>query len=177
VPLAIPFDNSYARLPAAFHTRQAAAAVRAPRLIRFNAALAGELGIAIGDDDTLARAFSGNETPEGAAPLAQVYAGHQFGGFSPQLGDGRALLLGEVVDREGRRRDIQLKGSGPTPYSRMGDGRAWLGPVLRDRRAGLARGGRAAGGCALAGRGQPYPRRHLPVFRRAARSRQPARAL
>ncbi|PKQ10968.1 MAG: YdiU family protein [Alphaproteobacteria bacterium HGW-Alphaproteobacteria-1] len=132
MPLAIPFDNSYARLPAAFHTRQAAAEVRAPRLIRFNAPLAEELGITIGDDDTLARVFSGNETPEGADPLAQVYAGHQFGGFSPQLGDGRALLLGEVVDSAGQRRDIQLKGSGPTPYSRMGDGRAWLGPVLRE---------------------------------------------
>ncbi len=130
--LSIPFDNSYARLPAPFHTRQAAAPVRAPRLIRFNAALACELGITGGDDATLARVFSGNESPEGAAPLAQVYAGHQFGGFSPQLGDGRALLLGEVVDRAGHRRDIQLKGSGPTPYSRMGDGRAWLGPVLRE---------------------------------------------
>jgi len=130
--LSIPFDNSYARLPAPFHTRQAAAPVRAPRLIRFNAALACELGITGGDDATLARVFSGNEPPEGAAPLAQVYAGHQFGGFSPRLGDGRALLLGEVVDRAGHRRDIQLKGSGPTPYSRMGDGRAWLGPVLRE---------------------------------------------
>ena len=130
--LAIPFDNSYVRLPAQFHTRQGAVPVRAPRLLRFNAALAAELGITGGDAATLAQVFSGNETPEGAAPLAQVYAGHQFGGFSPQLGDGRALLLGEVVDRQGRRRDIQLKGSGPTPYSRMGDGRAWLGPVLRE---------------------------------------------
>ena len=76
--------------------------------------------------------------PEGAAPLAQAYAGHQFGGFSPQLGDGRALLLGEVLDRRGQRRDIQLKGSGPTPFSRSGDGRAALGPVLREYLLGEA---------------------------------------
>jgi uncharacterized protein YdiU (UPF0061 family) len=80
----------------------------------------------------MAAVFAGNAVPDGAAPLAQVYAGHQFGGFSPQLGDGRALLLGEVIGRDGQRRDIQLKGSGQTPYSRMGDGRAWLGPVLRE---------------------------------------------
>ncbi|MBE0452318.1 MAG: YdiU family protein [Roseovarius sp.] len=130
--LAIPFDNSYARLPEQFYTRQVATRVCAPRLIRFNEGLAAELGIAGGDEAALAAAFSGNETPKGAEPLAQVYAGHQFGGFSPQLGDGRALLLGELVDNTGQRRDIQLKGSGPTPYSRMGDGRAWLGPVLRE---------------------------------------------
>src|SRR4029077_16809575 len=82
--------------------------------------------------------FAGNETPERAAPLAQAYAGHQFGGFAPQLGDGRALLLGEVIDRHGRRRDIQLKGSGPTPFSRAGDGRAALGPVLREYLIGEA---------------------------------------
>jgi uncharacterized protein YdiU (UPF0061 family) len=130
--LEIPFQNSYAQLPARFYTRQSALAVRAPRLIQFNRELASELGIPDTPDADLARTFSGNEVPQGAAPLAQVYAGHQFGGFSPQLGDGRALLLGEVIDRTGQRRDIQLKGSGPTPYSRMGDGRAWLGPVLRE---------------------------------------------
>jgi uncharacterized protein YdiU (UPF0061 family) len=130
--LHLPFDNSYARLPDRFYTRQGAVPVRAPRLIAWNAGLADELGITGGDEAARARIFSGNEVPEGAAPLAQVYAGHQFGGFSPQLGDGRALLLGEVVDGAGHRRDIQLKGSGPTPYSRMGDGRAWLGPVLRE---------------------------------------------
>ena len=131
--LALTFDNSYAQLPARFYTRQSAVPVRAPRLIAWNAGLAQALGInGSADDDTLARIFAGNEAPAGADPLAQVYAGHQFGGFSPQLGDGRALLLGEVVDRDGQRRDIQLKGSGPTPYSRMGDGRAWLGPVLRE---------------------------------------------
>ncbi len=128
----IPFTNSYGALPARFFTRQTAVPVRAPRLIRFNADLAAELGISETDSATLAQVFAGNSVPEGADPLAQVYAGHQFGGFSPQLGDGRALLLGEVVDRAGLRRDIQLKGSGPTPYSRMGDGRAWLGPVLRE---------------------------------------------
>jgi len=128
----IPFNNSYAALPARFFTRQTAVPVRAPRLIRYNTDLATELGIPETDRATLAQVFAGNDVPVGADPLAQVYAGHQFGGFSPQLGDGRALLLGEVVDRQGTRRDIQLKGSGPTPYSRMGDGRAWLGPVLRE---------------------------------------------
>lgn len=128
----IPFDNSYARLPTEFYARQAPVPVRAPQLIRFNAALAAELGINGGTPEEMARIFAGNTLPEGAAPLAQAYAGHQFGGFSPQLGDGRAVLLGEVVDRAGRRRDLQLKGSGPTPFSRNGDGRAWLGPVLRE---------------------------------------------
>lgn len=131
--LALRFDNSYARLPGDFFTRLAPTPVAAPRLMAFNAGLAEELGLTdIPDEATLAATFSGNTPPEGAAPLAQVYAGHQFGGFSPQLGDGRAILLGEVLDRAGRRRDIQLKGSGPTPYSRMGDGRAWVGPVLRE---------------------------------------------
>ena len=128
----IPFENSYVNLPARFYTQQSALPVRAPHLIRFNRDLAAELGISDASETELAGIFSGNQLPEGASPLAQVYAGHQFGGFSPQLGDGRALLLGEVIDRNGRRRDIQLKGSGPTPYSRMGDGRAWLGPVLRE---------------------------------------------
>lgn len=129
--LTIPFDNSYARLPARFYTRIDPKPVTAPLLIRFNRALAAELGITPGSDDEMARFFSGNAVPEGAEPLAQAYAGHQFGGFSPQLGDGRANLLGEAV-ANGKRFDIQLKGSGPTPYSRMGDGRAWLGPVLRE---------------------------------------------
>ena len=129
--LQIPFDNSYARLPDRFFTRLSPVPVRAPRLIAFNTPLAAELGIPAADEDTMARIFSGNELPEGADPLAQAYAGHQFGGFSPQLGDGRANLLGEVL-QDGRRVDIQLKGSGPTPYSRMGDGRAWMGPVLRE---------------------------------------------
>ena len=129
--LHIPFDNSYARLPPRFYTRMTPVPVKQPRLVAFNHDLAKELGITPGPQDEMARVFSGNEIPDGAEPLAQAYAGHQFGGFSPQLGDGRANLLGETLTN-GIRRDIHLKGSGPTPYSRMGDGRAWLGPVLRE---------------------------------------------
>ncbi len=130
--LQIPFDNSYVTLPPRFFTRHLPEPVDRPDLVKFNHALATELGITPGTALEMAEVFSGNALPEGAAPLAQVYAGHQFGGFSPQLGDGRAILLGEVVDRNGIRRDIQLKGAGRTPYSRRGDGRAWLGPVLRE---------------------------------------------
>lgn len=130
--LNIPFDNTYGQLPAGFFTRLNPMPVKTPALIAFNGALADTLGITRGPDEAMAQAFSGNTPPEGADPLAQVYAGHQFGGFSPQLGDGRANLLGEVISTDGHRYDIQLKGSGPTPYSRMGDGRAWLGPVLRE---------------------------------------------
>ena len=113
----IPFDNSYARLPEGFYTRLGPTPVRAPGLIRVNQELAAELHI---DADWLASAegvamVAGNHTPPGAEPLAAVYAGHQFGSYNPQLGDGRALLLGEVVTGDGRRFDIQLKGSGPTP--------------------------------------------------------------
>ena len=130
--ISIPFDNSYARLPAQLFTKQLPTPVKDPRLIAFNSALAEDLGIqSLPDDATLASIFAGNEVPEGAAPLAQLYAGHQFGHWNPQLGDGRAILLGETKGPMGRR-DIQLKGSGPTPYSRNGDGRAWLGPVLRE---------------------------------------------
>jgi uncharacterized protein YdiU (UPF0061 family) len=130
----IPFDNSYARLPDRFFARVKPTPVAAPRLIRVNAPLATELGI---DPEWLAsdegvRVLAGNRIPEGAEPIATAYSGHQFGGFSPQLGDGRAILLGEVVDRGGTRRDIQLKGPGPTPFSRRGDGRAALGPVIRE---------------------------------------------
>ncbi|SFP09065.1 protein adenylyltransferase SelO [Tranquillimonas alkanivorans] len=128
------FDNSYARLPERFYVRQPPAPVRAPGLIRVNRDLARHLRIdadALESPDGLA-VLAGNAVPNGADPLAQAYAGHQFGGWVPQLGDGRALLLGEVVDVDGVRRDIQLKGSGPTPFSRRGDGRAWLGPVLRE---------------------------------------------
>ncbi|ETX30766.1 protein adenylyltransferase SelO [Roseivivax isoporae] len=131
--IAIPFDNSYSALPEGFYTRLAPEPVAAPSLVAFNADLAALLRIDVPTDrDELAAIFSGNAVPEGAAPLAQLYAGHQFGQFNPQLGDGRAHLLGEVVGTDGVRRDIQLKGSGRTPYSRMGDGRAWLGPVLRE---------------------------------------------
>jgi uncharacterized protein YdiU (UPF0061 family) len=130
----IPFDNSYARLPAAFYTSALPTPVSAPELVKVNVDLALQLGI---DPAALATpegvAFlTGKQVPEGADPIAMAYAGHQFGQFVPQLGDGRAILLGEVIDRNGIRRDIQLKGSGPTPYSRRGDGRAALGPVLRE---------------------------------------------
>ncbi len=130
--LTASFDNSYARLPATFYTRQTPEPVRAPRLISYNAQLGALLGISEASDAERAAVFAGVEMPEGAAPLAQLYAGHQFGTFNPQLGDGRALLLGEVLGTDGQRYDIQLKGSGRTPYSRSGDGRAWLGPVLRE---------------------------------------------
>lgn len=128
------FDNSYQRLPERFFRAVKPATVRAPRLIRFNAELASELGLDFSDvdDARLAEIFSGNDLPEGAASLAMAYAGHQFGNFVPQLGDGRAILIGEVVDDNGVRRDIQLKGAGATPFSRNGDGRAALGPVLRE---------------------------------------------
>lgn len=130
--LTIPFDNSYARLPDQLFSRLPPTAVTAPKLIAFNQALADELGISnYGSAAERAEVFSGNRVPTGADPLAQLYAGHQFGHWNPQLGDGRALLLGETISAAGRR-DIQLKGSGPTPYSRNGDGRAWLGPVLRE---------------------------------------------
>ncbi len=130
----IPFDNSYARELEGLYVAWQPAQVAAPRLLFLNAALAGELGL---DVDALrgeagASLFAGNAVPEGAQPLAQAYAGHQFGGFSPQLGDGRALLLGEILDREGQRRDIAFKGSGRTPFSRGGDGKAAIGPMLRE---------------------------------------------
>ncbi len=133
-PPLFPFDNSYARLPDRFYARLAPTPVSAPRLLRLNLPLAAELGL---DATALAApggvaVLAGNRVPAEAQSLAMAYAGHQFGGFSPQLGDGRAILLGEVIDRQGRRRDIQLKGSGPTPFSRNGDGRAAIGPVLRE---------------------------------------------
>jgi serine/tyrosine/threonine adenylyltransferase len=134
------FDNTYARELEGFYVPWKAAQVAQPRLVKLNIELAEELGLDATALDSAdgARIFAGNQTPEGAVPLAQAYAGHQFGGFAPQLGDGRALLLGEVIDRNGRRRDIQLKGSGPTPFSRAGDGRAALGPVLREYLIGEA---------------------------------------
>lgn len=130
----IAFDNSYARLPQRFYATVAPTPVAAPRLIRLNRPLALELGLSpdwLEGPEGVAM-LSGNSVPAGAASIATAYAGHQFGGFSPQLGDGRAILLGELVDRRGRRRDLQLKGAGPTPFSRRGDGRAALGPVLRE---------------------------------------------
>ncbi len=129
-----PFQNTYAALPANFFARVAPTPVAAPRLIKLNRPLAVHLGL---DPDLLATAegaeiLAGKTLPAGADPIAMAYAGHQFGHFVPQLGDGRAILLGEVIDRDGVRRDIQLKGSGPTPFSRRGVGRAALGPVLRE---------------------------------------------
>ena len=132
--LSIAFDNSYARLPERFSARVAPTKVREPRIIKVNHALALELGLdpQLLDSPEGAQILAGNVVPDGAASIALAYAGHQFGGFSRQLGDGRAILLGEVLATNGARRDIQLKGSGPTPFSRRGDGRAALGPVLRE---------------------------------------------
>ncbi len=127
------FDNSYARLPDRFFTRTPPTAVAAPRMLKFNQALADEIGLDLpADEQTRAKIFAGNLAPDGSEPLALAYAGHQFGHFVPQLGDGRAVLIGEIIARDGRRLDMQLKGSGRTPFSRGGDGRAAYGPVLRE---------------------------------------------
>jgi len=130
----IDFDNSYARLPERFYARLPPTPVARPSLIQLNESLAHHLGL---DPERLrspegVEVLGGNRVPDGADPIAQAYAGFQFGGWVPQLGDGRAILLGETVDRDGMRRDIQLKGSGRTPFSRGGDGRAGVGPVLRE---------------------------------------------
>jgi serine/tyrosine/threonine adenylyltransferase len=132
--ISLAFDNSYSRLPDRFFARVDPASPPQPRLIALNRPLAAELGL---DPAWLASAdgldfLTGRVVVGGSEPIATAYAGHQFGNFVPQLGDGRAILLGEVIDGEGRRRDIQLKGAGQTPFSRMGDGRAALGPVLRE---------------------------------------------
>ena len=131
---AFRFDNSFARVLPGFYEPWQPTAAPAPRLLYLNPSLADELGLDVAslDDAALAALFAGNMLPEGAEPLAQAYAGHQFGGFSPRLGDGRALLLGEVIDRHGRRRDIAFKGSGRTPFARGGDGKAAVGPMLRE---------------------------------------------
>jgi len=128
------FDNSFARELEGFYVPWRPAPVPTPRLLFLNHSLAAELGLdaAALDDAAWAATFAGNTLPDGAEPLAQAYAGHQFGGFSPQLGDGRALLIGEVIDRQGRRRDIAFKGSGRTPFARNGDGKAAVGPMLRE---------------------------------------------
>ncbi len=130
----LPFDNSYSELPAQFYTAQIPTPVSEPGLVRINREVAQLLDI---DPEWLEskagiEILAGNQLPQGANPIAQVYAGHQFGGWNPQLGDGRAVLLGELVGRDGLRYDLALKGSGPTAYSRGGDGRAPLGPVLRE---------------------------------------------
>ena len=134
VPMSFPFDNSYARLPQEFFSVAEPTPVREPTLVRLNRDLARQLGLDtewLESEQGLAT-LAGNHIAAGAQPLAMAYSGHQFGGFSPQLGDGRAILLGEVVSSDGTRYDIQLKGSGPTPFSRRGDGRSALGPVLRE---------------------------------------------
>ena len=134
------FSNSYAEELPDFYVESAPMAVQDPSLLQFNAPLADELGLGIGElpSQDLAQIFSGQILLAGSRPLAQAYAGHQFGGFSPQLGDGRGLLLGEVAAPDGRRRDIALKGSGRTAYSRGGDGKAAIGPVLREYLLGEA---------------------------------------
>ena len=128
------FDNTFARLPEHFYARLDPTPVAAPRIVKVNVELARELGL---DADALTSehgvaVLAGNRVADGAEPIALAYAGHQFGHFVPQLGDGRANLLGELVSRDGQRYDVQLKGSGRTPFSRGGDGRAALGPVLRE---------------------------------------------
>ncbi len=130
----LSFDNTYARLPERFYARVAPTLVSDPRVVRVNRPLAEMLGVspeALGSTAG-ASVLAGNDIPPGAEPIALAYAGHQFGEFVPQLGDGRAILLGEVIGTDGRRRDVQLKGAGRTPFSRGGDGRAALGPVLRE---------------------------------------------
>ncbi len=136
----INFDNSFARTFEGFFARCQAAPAGDPEWVQFNRSLAEELGLDPGalDSDAGLAIFCGKEVPEGAEPIAQAYAGHQFGGYAGQLGDGRALLLGEVIDTRQKRRDIQLKGSGITPFSRGGDGKAALGPVLREYLVGEA---------------------------------------
>jgi len=126
----LAFDNSYAGLPGRFFSRTAPSPVREPRLVILNRNLAMALGL---DPDWLegpdgVDMLAGREVPPGADPIATAYAGHQFGNFVPQLGDGRAILMGEVVGRDGIRRDLQLKGAGRTPFSRGGDGRARSDP-------------------------------------------------
>ena len=139
-PVLFRFDNTYARELTGCYALVTPATVPAPELLRLNDALAAELGLnaAALDPALAASVFAGNVVPAGATPIAQAYAGHQFGGFTAQLGDGRAVLLGEVIDRHGRRRDIALKGSGRTPFSRSGDGKAAVGPVLREYLMGEA---------------------------------------
>jgi len=133
-PIRFGFENTYARLPERFYARLDPTPVAAPRLVKVNVELARSLGLdpAALTSERGVEILAGNRVPKGSEPLAMAYAGHQFGSFVPQLGDGRAILLGELVDRDGVRRDVQLKGAGPTPFSRRGDGRAALGPVLRE---------------------------------------------
>lgn len=172
------FNNTYARELQGFYAPAQPASVPAPNLLFFNQDLALQLGL---DPQVLngpegAAIFAGNQVPEGAEPLAQAYAGHQFGGFSPQLGDGRALLLGEITDPSGQHRDLMLKGSGRTPFSRGGDGKAAVGPMLREVLIGEAMhalGIPTTRALAVAGTGEAvYRERRLPgaVLTRVAAS-------
>lgn len=128
--MTIPFDNSFSRLPHRFYDKQNPTPVKDPKLIALNDDLARTLGI--DPSDLTVDVLAGNSIPDGASPLAMAYAGHQFANFVPQLGDGRAVLLGEVIGEDANRYDLQLKGSGPTMFSRNGDGRSALGPVIRE---------------------------------------------
>ena len=172
------FDNSYVTLPERFYARQHPVPVADPGLVRVNRELARQLGIDpdwLESDEGIAT-IAGNHVPDGAEPIATVYAGHQFGSWNPRLGDGRAVLLGEVVAQDGERYDLQLKGSGITPFSRSGDGRAPLGPILREylvSEAMAALGVPTSRTLAAVTTGEPvYRERRLPggVLIRVARS-------
>jgi uncharacterized protein YdiU (UPF0061 family) len=159
-------ESSYAQLPDAFHERAAPATFRAPRLVAFNQPLAAELGLDVPgeSEERLARVFGGQELPPGANPIAQAYAGHQFGHFA-MLGDGRALLLGEQRTPDGRLVDLAFKGSGQTSYSRRGDGRAALGPMLRELVVGEAMHGLGiptTRALAVVATGEPVMREGMP---------------
>ncbi|MFO0575292.1 MAG: YdiU family protein [Polyangia bacterium] len=172
------FQHSYARELVGFYARVQPAKAPAPQLLLLNTALAELLGLDLRalDEQALAKVFSGSVLPADAEPIALAYAGHQFGNFVPQLGDGRAILLGEIVGRDGVRRDVQLKGAGQTPFSRRGDGRAALGPVLREylvSEAMHALGVPSTRALAAVATGEPvYRETVLPgaVFTRVARS-------
>ncbi len=161
-------ESSYASELEGFYVPWKPVAAPTPRLLYLNHELAEDLRLDLTavDRPTLAALFSGNRLPEGATPIAQAYAGHQFGRFSPQLGDGRALLIGEVIDRYGKRRDIAFKGSGRTPFSRDGDGKAALGPMLREVLLGEAMhalGIPTTRALAVVGTGEPvYREKELP---------------
>ena len=130
----IYFNNSFVQLGEKFYAKLNPTPVEQPKIVKLNEELSNKLGIDLEmlELEDWASIFSGNRILPGSEPLAMVYAGHQFGHLVPQLGDGRAILLGEVIDNSSIRNDIQLKGSGITPFSRQGDGRAALGPVLRE---------------------------------------------
>ena len=140
IAISLNLEHSYADQLADFFASVSPAPAPKPSKLQLNKTLASELGLDQQEltPEVLSHVFSGNELPRDAQPIAQVYAGHQFGNFVPQLGDGRALLLGELIDQQGNRRDIALKGSGRTPFSRGGDGKAAVGPVLREYLIGEA---------------------------------------